>query len=118
FGDGAKWGVAIHYEEEASLLGTAGSVKRMAPYLAVEDDFLVLYGDLLIDEDFGAMMRAHREKNAAATLLVHARPGSNSLVRMEDDGRITAFIERPTEDERARAPYPWVNSGAQILNRR
>jgi NDP-sugar pyrophosphorylase family protein len=118
FGDGAKWGVTLHYSEEEALLGTAGSVKRLAPYLALEEDFLVLYGDLLIDEDFAAMMRAHREKQAAATLLLHARPGSNSLVRMEDDERITAFIERPTDEERARSPYPWVNSGAQILHRR
>jgi NDP-sugar pyrophosphorylase family protein len=118
FGDGAKYGVRIHYSEEEALLGTAGSVKRLAAYLGEEEDFLVLYGDLLLDEDFTAMARAHRAGAAAATLLLHQRAGSNSLVRMDDDNRITAFLERPTEEERARAPYPWVNSGAQMLNRR
>ena len=118
FGDGSQYGVALHYSEEDALLGTAGSVKRLERYLAVDDDFLVLYGDLLIDEDFGAMTKTHRASGAAATLLLHQRKGSNSLVRMDADNRITAFVERPSDEERALSPYPWVNSGAQILNRR
>ena len=118
FGNGERHGVSIRYSEEEALLGTAGSVKRLEAYLAQESDFLVLYGDLLIDEDFAAMMQSHRASDAAATLVLHQRAGSNRLVRMEDDRRITAFIERPSEEERARSPHPWVNSGAQILNRR
>ena len=116
-GDGSRYGVAVRYAREPELLGTAGAVRNLADFLGGHDDFLVLYGDLLLDEDLAAMMRAHRDRKAAATLLLHQRAGSNSLVQMGDDGRITGFVERPDEATRARMAYPWVNSGAQVLHR-
>lgn len=116
-GDGSRYGVAVRYAREPALLGTAGAVRNLAAFLGADDNFLVLYGDLLLDEDLAAMMREHRERGAAATLLLHQRAGSNSLVQMGDDRRITGFVERPDEATRARTPFPWVNSGAQVLHR-
>lgn len=118
FGDGAPFGVRVRYLDEPSLLGTAGTVRSLAPNLDPKDDLLVLYGDLLLDQDFGEMVRVHRDRAADATLLLHQRLGSNSLVRMAADGRITAFLERPTEEQRRASPHPWVNSGAAILGHR
>lgn len=114
-GDGGRFGVRVRIEHEDSLLGTAGSVRRLAPFFAGAEDFLVVYGDLLIDQDLQPMRTQHRARGAAATLLVHSRPGSNSLVRMEADGRISDFVERPSDNERRVAPYPWTFSGMQIL---
>ena len=116
-GDGARYGLRVTYAHEPELLGTAGAVRNLRDFLSVDEDFLVLYGDLLIDEDFAAMMADHRAKRASATLLLHQRKGSNSLVRLDGD-RVTGFVERPDEEERARNPFPWVNSGAQVLHRR
>ena len=118
FGDGSKFGVVLHYSYEETLLGTAGAVKKLESYFADVEDFLVMYGDLLIDQDLTALMNFHCAKRASATLLLHQRAGSNSLVQMDETNRITDFIERPAEAERREAPYPWVNSGLQILNRR
>jgi len=78
----------------------------------------VLYGDLLVDQDLRVMLKAHREKRACATLLLHQRERSNSLVQMNAERRITGFLERPTEAQRRAFPFPWVNSGLQLLNRR
>lgn len=117
FGDGSRCGVRLHYVHEPVLLGTAGAVKNLEPFFADVDDFLVLYGDLLLDEDLRPMLEVHRARRADATLLLHRRQNSNSLVRLEEDGRISGFIERPTEEERRANPFPWVNSGAQILSR-
>lgn len=118
FGDGSKFGVALHYSFEEKLLGTAGAIKKLESYFSDVDDFLVMYGDLLIDQDLTIMMDFHRAKRPGATLLLHQRLESNSLVQMDNTGRIIDFIERPTEAERQAAPYPWVNSGLQILSRR
>jgi len=118
FGSGAAFGVRLRYLDEPSLLGTAGTVRSLAPHLDPKDDLLVLYGDLLLDQDFGEMASVHRDRAADATLLLHQRLGSNSLVRMDVDGRITAFLERPTEEQRRASPHPWVNSGAAILGHR
>ena len=118
FNNGSRFGVSLHYSYEEELLGTAGAIKKLEAYFSDVDDFLVMYGDLLIDQDLRAMVDFHRAKRASATLLLHQRAGSNSLVEMDENNRITGFIERPTEAERQAAPYPWVNSGLQVLNRR
>ena len=118
FGDGSRFGVVLHYSYEEVLLGTAGAIKKLETFFSDVDDFLVMYGDLLIDQDLTALMNFHRTKQASATLLLHQRAGSNSLVRMNEAQRITGFVERPTKAERQAAPYPWVNSGLQVLNRR
>jgi NDP-sugar pyrophosphorylase family protein len=117
FGNGARWGVRLHYVEEKELLGTAGAVKNVESFFRDVDDFLVIYGDLLIDQDLGALLERHRASRAWATLLLH-RGRSNSLVQMNEAGRIVAFLERPSPEERQAHPYPWVNSGAQVLTPR
>ena len=119
-GDGAAAGVRVTWSEEPTLRGTAGAGRALRGFFEADDDesFFVLYGDLLLDADLAPMVAQHRATRAAATLLLHQRAGSNSLVQMGDDRRITGFVERPTPEERARAPFPWVNSGAQVLHRR
>ena len=63
-------------------------------------------------------MDFHREKRASATLLVHRKAGSNSLVRMDRMNHIVHFLERPAEAERSHMSNMWVNSVLQVLNRR
>lgn len=116
FGDGSAFKIGIEYFYEESLLGTAGTVKNLGRFFAGSDDFLVIYGDLLIDQDLTALLSVHRQKRAYATLLLHERRNSNSLVHMDSESRITGFVERPTDEERQNAPYAWVNSGVQVLS--
>ena len=113
FGDGSRLGIQITYSEEPHLLGTAGSVKKMQPFLAGPDPFLVQYGDVVTDADLTAMLQFHRERRALATLMLHQRQRSNSVVGLDAEGRIVAFLERPTDQERTFAS-PWVNSGIAI----
>ena len=117
FGDGKGFGVDIHYSYEPQLLGTAGAVKNLEPWLENTEDFLVLYGDLLINQDLAPLIDVHRREDAFATLLVHQRPGSNSIVNMDDTGCIIDFIERPTDEQRAALTSSWVNSGVYMLCR-
>lgn len=116
FGDGSPWGLRLAYSPEESLLGTAGGVRRMAPFFAGEEAFLVQYGDVLTDQDFGVLLAHHRRHHALATLLVHERARSNSLIELGPDGRITRFLERPTDAERGALTSPWVNSGICVCS--
>jgi NDP-sugar pyrophosphorylase family protein len=118
FGDGSRFGVDIYYSYEPQLLGTAGAVKNLEPWLVEGEDFMVLYGDILLDQDLNVLVERHQQNGALATLLLHQRIGSNSLVQMDETGHITGFVERPTEQQRAAMPYPWVNSGVHVLNTR
>lgn len=118
FGDGDKFGVELTYSHEDTLLGTAGALVKLKPFFSGEDEFLVIYGDLLIDQPLTGLLKQHRRTAAGATLLLHQRQGSNSLVTMAGDRRITGFVERPTDAERQENPFPWVNSGVQVLSSR
>ena len=114
FGDGSRWDVELTCSYEPELLGTAGGVKNMEHFLRHEDAFLVHYGDILTDQDFSAMLSFHRKQGALATLLLHQRARSNSVVTLDGEGRIVGFLERPSEEARRRVDSPWVNSGIFI----
>ncbi len=115
-GDGSRYGLHIHYELEDELLGTAGAAANLIDYFADASDVLIVYGDLVFDEDLTALYERHRANRADATLLVHRRTTpSNSIINMDDTGRIVRFRERPAGWS-ATGPV-WVNSGCQILRR-
>jgi mannose-1-phosphate guanylyltransferase/phosphomannomutase len=115
-GDGARWGLHVHFLDEPELVGTAGSVRDAAGLLAGPDPVLVHYGDVVTDQDLGELVRKHRAEGALATLLLHERPGSNSVVVLDPDGRVLRLLERPSEAERAGVDSPWVNSGVYLLD--
>lgn len=114
FGQGDRWGVELVYSYEAELLGTAGGVKKMEPFLGIGDDFLIHYGDILTDQNFTAMLHFHRQHNALVTLLLHQRAVSNSVVSLDDTGRIVGFLERPSAEARRGITSTWVNSGVYL----
>ncbi len=116
FGDGSSLKVRLIYSQEDKLLGTAGGVKSMEAFLKDGDAFLVHYGDILTDQDLASMLDFHRHKGALATLLVHRRARSNSIVDLDDDGRVVRFLERPSEEARPEAAWTWVNSGVTICD--
>jgi len=115
FGTGRAMGLRITYVFEPELLGTAGAVRNAASLLAGPEPFLVHYGDVLTNEDLGAMVAFHRLKGATLTLLLHERARSNSIVCLDPEGRVERLLERPDEAERSRFPSPWVNSGVYLM---
>lgn len=112
-GDGSRWGLQIQYSHEPQLLGTAGGTKKMESFLRA-GPFLVHYGDVVTNQDFTAMLDFHRHKGALATLLVHERAASNSMVQVDEEGRIERFLERPSDAQRGSVTAKWVFSGITI----
>jgi len=117
FGNGENFGVKITYVYEKELLGTAGGVKNVENFFKkTNEPFLVHYGDVVNEQDFTEMLKFHKEKNALATLLLHQRKKSNSVVCLDNENRIVDFLERPSEEERKGIKSPWVNSGVCICS--
>jgi NDP-sugar pyrophosphorylase family protein len=114
FGDGSSQGLELTYSHEPVLLGTAGAVKKMENFLCEGDPFLVQYGDVVTDQDFGAMLKFHRDRKALLTLLLHQRLKSNSVVSLDGEQRVNGFLERPDEAARAGIESRWVNSGVSL----
>ena len=88
FGDGKKFGVSIEYFEEKKPLGTVGGIKEIEQWL--DDDFIVFYGDVMVNMDLNRVIQFHKEKNSECTLVVHPNnhPYDSDLVETDDDGRI------------------------------
>ena len=114
FADGARWGLRLTYSYEPELLGTAGGAEKLESFFQGDAPFLLQYGDVVTNQDFAAMLRFHQERAALATLLVHRRARSNSLVSVAADGRIESFLERPTEAQRGGVAAGWVFSGIAL----
>jgi NDP-sugar pyrophosphorylase family protein len=116
FGDGSRLGICLHYSHEPELLGTAGGLKRMADFLRGSEPFLVQYGDIVTNQDLSALVAFHCQRQALATLLVHERAKSNSVIRLDSEQRIVGFLERPNEAQRSTLVAPWVNSAIAVCS--
>lgn len=81
---------------EDSPRGTAGAVFSAIDNL--EDEFLVLYGDVMLDVDLAKFENFHsKDNNSVGTLLVHPNdhPHDSDLVEVNDNNEITKFIPKP-----------------------
>ncbi|MDQ3927027.1 MAG: NDP-sugar synthase [Actinomycetota bacterium] len=99
FGDGAEWGVNIEYSVEEKPLGTAGSVKYAEDRL--RERFVIVSGDALTDVDLTKVLTFHEERGAEATLVLKGveDPSEFGIVEIQDDGRVSDFLEKPDEEE-------------------
>lgn len=102
FGDGERWGVKIHYLYEEKPSGTAGGVKIFEKMLKGKGSFFVLYGDIISDENLGNLLDFHKKNDSMLSFYVHERENSNSIVDLSDDGIVSSFLERPSDDEKAK----------------
>lgn len=109
-------GVEIVYVAEPEPLGTAGAIRFAAEALGdrLEDRFLALNGDVLADLDLSALLRAHSERGARATIGLHPVADSSvyGLVSRDAEGRVLEFLEKTGE-----AVPGEINAGAYVLER-
>jgi NDP-sugar pyrophosphorylase family protein len=110
--DGSEYGVHIHYAVEATPLGTAGAYKNAEDHLT--QTTVVFNGDVLTDLDLSAVIAFHRERKAAATIVLTPvdNPSAYGLVETESDGRVRRFLEKPKADE---ITCNTINAGVYIL---
>jgi mannose-1-phosphate guanylyltransferase/phosphomannomutase len=112
FGDGSDFGVRLHYFEETSPLGTAGSIKNAEDFL--DETFLVISGDALTDFDLTRTIEFHRRKQALGTLVLTRveSPLEFGVVMTDESGKIIRFLEKPGWGE---VFSDTVNTGIYIL---
>lgn len=93
-GGSTATGLEISYTHETEPLGTIGPL-RLIPDL--DDDFLVMNGDILTDLDYSAFLKTHKDKEALATIATYKRDTAIDFGVLEKDrnNRIVAFREKP-----------------------
>ena len=88
-------GAAIVYSREETPLGTGGAI-RQALALCETEDAVVVNGDTYFDVDLNALLKAHRERQAALTLSLKPMTGFDryGTVSTDETGRVTGFHEK------------------------
>lgn len=111
FQDGSKFGLKIDYAVEEEPLGRGGAFKNALKFLSPGTE--IVYGsngDEVIVEPLEPFVAFHQKNNALATILLQRLVSPFGIVDIEEDGRVTAFREKPE------LPH-WINAGVYIFNR-
>lgn len=109
FRDGTRYGVEIAYAFDSPLVngffagesrGTAGALRGIHDHAGFLDEtFVVMNGEVLLDFDLTELLRVHRARGAAVTLALGEVPyyqvSGHNVVVCDDAGRITEIQERP-----------------------
>jgi len=91
---------------------TAFRVKAIQRYIAKGESFLLTYGDGLATIDVNASIEAHKNSGKVCTISAVHPAGRFGTLRIEDQGRIHTFSEKPQYEE------AYVNGGYMVCNYR
>ena len=120
FGDGAKFGVELVYAVEDHPMGTGGAIRHVAEHLisGPDEPVMVFNGDVLTGVDLRHLFDVHAQTGAAVTLYLTrvTDPRAFGLVPTDDDGRVTAFLEKPKTE--AEIITDQINAGCYVFRRK
>ncbi len=94
-GNGARRDVTIDWLIEDEPLGTAGPLRLIED---LDENFIVLNGDLLTTLDYEDFLKCHLKNRAWGTIAVHKRQVhiDYGVVTTTRDGRLDQYQEKPT----------------------
>jgi len=114
FGDGHSLGLKVEYVEQKEVLGTGNAVGIVEPF--VDDDFLLVYGDLLFTvEAVKKVVGLHVKKKPVVTMVVVPveNPEGYGIVEL-DEGNVKLIVEKPRREE---AASNLANAGIYVLSK-
>ena len=96
FGDGSDFGIPISYSLEDKPLGTAGPLNLI--YKKLEENFIVLNGDLLTTLNFESLFNEHLRSNASATIATFKRTVDIDfgVLEIDSEKKLVEYKEKPT----------------------
>jgi len=96
-----NWGLQIDCLDDGEPRGTAGAT--LAVFDRLDGEFLVMYGDTMMEVDLSRFHSFHaQDPGAAATLFLHPNdhPHDSDLVELGEDLCVTQFYPYPHESTR------------------
>ena len=114
FKDGSEFGVNIDYITEDVPLGTAGALYYLKD--KIDEDFVLVFGDLIFDVDFNRFMDFHKRHGAFITLYGHpnAHPYDSDVINVDENSCITGILSKKLE--RTDYYHNFVNAGIYCVN--
>jgi mannose-1-phosphate guanylyltransferase len=117
---GEHAGMALTWSEEPVLLGTLGALAPLGDFFAGAGVVLILNGDSLCRWPLAELLQRHRQRRAAATLLLAARPYPAAFgggVAVGRDGAIRSLMPPPSPPPPPlQTPARRVFAGAHVLS--
>ena len=115
-GDGSRWNVHLHVSHEVTVLGSAGGIKQVEPFLS-EAPFLVMNADVLTTLDFRAVWEWHCQHGAQVTMVL--RPDATAPqygpVLVNQQGQVLQINGHPSSPT-ALAGQETIFTGIQIIS--
>lgn len=119
FIDDADLGIEIVIATEDEPLGTGGAIRHALPHLTSgpDDPVLIFNGDVLTGVDIAGLVAHHRQTDSDVTLYLTPveDPRAYGLVPLDGEGRVTAFLEKPTTPEEIVTDT--INAGCYVFRR-
>jgi UDP-N-acetylglucosamine diphosphorylase/glucosamine-1-phosphate N-acetyltransferase len=115
FGDGQSLGLKVEYVEQKEVLGTGNAVGIVEPF--VEDDFLLVYGDLLFTvEAVKKVVGLYEKEKPVVTMAVVPvdNPEGYGIVEVDDEGNVKCIVEKPGRED---ASSNLANAGMYVFSK-
>ena len=117
---GADLGIEIVIATEDEPLGTGGAIRHALSHLTSgpDDPILIFNGDVLSGVDIDGLVQHHRSSDSDVTLYLTPveDPRAYGLVPTDANGRVTAFLEKPTQAHEIVTNQ--INAGCYVFTRR
>lgn len=111
FGDGSRHGVQVIHSIEAEPLGRGGALKQAFMYVGPDEPWVfAMNGDNLTDQPLKPLVQRHLKCAALATVVVRRLVSPFGITRLDHQGMIVGFEEKPS------LPF-WLNAGLYVLSR-
>lgn len=116
FKDGSDYGVNISYFVEEFPMGTAGALACLKDKL--EDDFILVFGDLFININFERFYNFHIKSKSIATLYAHpnSHPYDSDILVTNKKNRVVKWSYKNSIREQDYKNL--VNAGVYVLNKK
>ena len=89
---------------------TGARIKRIQPYIAEGEAFMLTYGDGVSDIDIGKLVDFHNNNKEIVTITAVQPNGKFGMLNIGNNCRVTEFLEKPQGDG------GWINGGFMVLN--
>ena len=99
------WKVTILYTGQNTMTG--GRIKKAQEYIGNEP-FLLTYGDGVADININALIENHKQNKKFCTLTAVKPTGKFGAIKIDNDGTINDFQEKPDGDGN------WINGGFMV----
>lgn len=119
YGDGSSLGLELVYVTEKDPMGTGGALRNVADQLrsSADEPVMIFNGDILTGVDLRSLLDEHASSGAEVTLHLTRvdDPRAFGLVPTDDEGWVTAFLEKPQRPEDIVTDQ--INAGCYVFRR-